>query len=143
MLSSSIDFSAQYGGRDAAVVVMPHFKALKAACHGIRLEGFPFPELAYILRVDGEISQYHISGAGNIEIDSGRDYLSVDIGVECDDRNRIVKVICDSIMSSVEQIECLARQNAWNVDFGSLSKCALELIARYKNESRRIVESRQ
>jgi hypothetical protein len=140
-MTSFIDFSAQYGGRDAATAVMPHFKALKAAAHGLRLEGFPFPELSYILRVDGEISQYQLSGAGNIEIDAGKQYLSVDIGIERGDRNQIVKVICDAILSSAEQIEDLALYKRWNVDFNSLRECLLDLTTRYKCDLPRKVES--
>jgi hypothetical protein len=140
-MTSVIDFSAQYGGRDAAAAVMPHFKALKAASRHLHLEGFPFPKLAYILRVDGEISQYQHSEAGNIEIDSDKEYLSVDIGIEREDRDRIVNVICESILSSVELIEELAHHKTWEVDSNSLKMCLLDLIARYKNELPCQVES--
>ena len=140
-MTSIIDFSAQYGGRDAAASVMPHFKALKSASRDLHLEGFPFPKLAYILRVDGEICQYQLAGAGNIEIDSDKEYLSVDIGVEREDRVRIVKVICDAILSSVEQIDDLAHHKTWNVDSKSLKRCLLDLIVRYKNEAPCKVES--
>lgn len=133
-MTSFIDFSAEFGGRDAAAAVLPHFKALKAACRELHIEAFPFPKLAYILRVDGEISQYHFSGASNIEIDSDKEYLSVDIGIQRKDRDRIVNVICDAILSSTEQIEHLARRKGWIVDSNSLEKCLLDLTARYKTE---------
>src|SRR5688572_22507805 len=97
MISSRVGFSAEFGVRDAAAAVLPHFKALKAASRGLDLTGFPFPQLAYILRVDGEVTRYQLSGAGNLEIDSDRQYLSIDIGIEHDDRERIYEVICAAI----------------------------------------------
>lgn len=136
MPTSLIDFSAQFGGRDAATVVLPHFKALKAASRELPLEGFPFPKLAYILRVDGEVNQYGLSGAGNLEIDSDREYLSVDIGIKQGDRNQVDKVICTAILSSVEQIKALKHGKAWCVDWNSLETCLSDLIASYKNELR-------
>jgi hypothetical protein len=132
MPSSIIDFSAQCGGDDAAAAVMPHFKALKAASRGLRLEGFPFPELAYILRVDGEISQYQLSGPGNFEIDSDGEYLAIDIGILREDRDRIVEAICDAILASVAQIEDVARRKKWKVNSTSIKKGLTDLIARYK-----------
>src|SRR6267154_2045174 len=92
-MSSSIDFSAQFGGRDAAAAVLPHFKALKAAARGLRFDGFPFAELAFILRVDGDVHQFGFSGANNLEIGKNSEYLSVDIGINHDDRRQIPEVI--------------------------------------------------
>lgn len=132
MSLTQIDFSAQFGGRDAAAVALPHFKALKAASRELRLEGFPFPKLAFILRVDGEINQYQISGAGNIKVDSDREYLSIDIGIAQRDQGQIFKVICDGILSSIEQIAIFAKARAWNIDSKQLANCFTELIARYK-----------
>ncbi|MDQ8152991.1 MAG: hypothetical protein P2975_08110 [Gemmatimonadota bacterium] len=136
MTSSLIDFSAQFGGRDAATAVLPHFRALKAASREMRLEGFPFPKLAYILRVDGEVNQYKLSGAGNLEIDSDRECLSVDIGIKQGDRDQVTKVICAAILSSVEQIKALKNAAAWKVDWTSLETCLSELIVIYTNELR-------
>ena len=48
-----IDFSAQFGGREAAAALLPHFKALKAVASGLVIENFPFKKIAFILRVDG------------------------------------------------------------------------------------------
>ena len=134
MNSSVIDFSAQFGGRDGAAAVLPHFRALKTACHGIQLAGFPFPKLAYILRVDGEINQYGLSGAGNLELDSKGNYLSIDIGIKHEDRSRIDNLICEAILSGAEQIKDIGMGEISNVDFESLKICLLELISRYKNE---------
>lgn len=134
MTSSVIDFSAQFGGRDGAAAVLPHFKALKMASHGIQLAGFPLPKLAYILRVDGEINQYGLSGAGNLELDSKGDYLSIDIGIKHEDRSKIDKLICEAILLGAEQIKEIGPSIIGNVDFESLKICLLELIARYKKE---------
>ena len=55
---TTIDVSAQFGGPDAAEAVLPHFRALKAALKGKSFGGFPFPQLAFILRVDGAVEAY-------------------------------------------------------------------------------------
>ena len=96
-----IDFSAEFGGRDAASAVLPHFHALKAAAKGITLTHFPYPELAFILRVDGEISQYGFSGTGEPDIDCDEEYLSIDIGITEQDREDIQLVIKTAIMDSI------------------------------------------
>ena len=134
---SVIDFSAQFGGQDAASAVLPHFKALKAACREVHLEGFSFPELAYILRVDGEVHQFNLSGAGFLEIDKDGEYLSVDIGIQRDDRGRIKDVISAAILSSVDLIEALKKSKALKFDSDALQASLLELVRRYKNESER------
>jgi hypothetical protein len=134
MSQSCVDFSAQFGGGDAATAVPPHFKALKAAARGLRLERFPFPKLAFILRVDGEVTLYGFSGAGNLDIDKGGDYLSVDIGINHDDRDRLVDVITSAIFSSGEQMKPVAEANSWIIDFEALQRCLVNLVARYKNE---------
>jgi hypothetical protein len=134
MGSSRVDFSAQFGGQDAATSVLPHFKALKAASRELHLEGFPFPTLAFILRVDGEVHRYQLSGAGNLEIDKDGEYLSVDIGISHDDRDQIPDVISSALLSSVEQVKAVIEARPWNVDLTSLQKCLANLIVRYKNE---------
>ena len=63
--TASIDISAQFGGRDSAAAVLPHFKALKRAAAETPLDDFPFPKLAYILRVDGDVKAYGFRGQGN------------------------------------------------------------------------------
>ncbi|PCI09200.1 hypothetical protein COB72_07015 [bacterium] len=103
-LTATIDFSAQFGGHDAADAVLPHFRALKAAAKNIEFSGFPYPKLAFILRVDGEISQYGFSGTGEPDIDRDGDYLSIDIGITIQDRETIPQVIKSGIMNSPEII---------------------------------------
>ncbi len=134
MRLSVIDFSAQFGGRDAAAAVLPHFKSLKAAARGLPLEGFPFPKLAYILRVDGEVQRFGFSGARNLEIDSEAEYLSVDIGISQEDRGRIPDVISDAVMASIDTIGTAAATSSWNVDPGALQRSLVDLLARYQEE---------
>jgi hypothetical protein len=81
MTMTIFDVSAQFGGPDAAEKVLPHFRALKSALKGKSFGGFPFPELAFILRVDGQVSAYGQSGPGNIDVDTKGQYVSVDIGI--------------------------------------------------------------
>ena len=101
---TTIDFSAQFGGRDAATAVLPYFKILKLASEGIHLEGFPFPKLAFILRVDGEVNQYGPSGIGNLDIDKKK-YLSIDIVITKDDRIDIDSVVAKAFEESINFIE--------------------------------------
>lgn len=138
MLKTQIDFSAQFGGKVAAEIVLPHFRALKAAKHNLVISGFPFPKLAYILRVDGEITQFEFSGVGEIDIASDGEYLSVDIGIRIDDRCRIVEVISTSILKSIDIIRECKKSKILNVDFHSLSLCLNQLVNRYKEEARGI-----
>ncbi|MGC1274435.1 MAG: hypothetical protein WBC44_12065 [Planctomycetaceae bacterium] len=99
--TATIDFSAVFGGRDAAAAVLPHFKALKAAAKGITLNGFPYPQLAFILRVDGDVNQYGFSGTGNPDVDNEGMYLSVDIGIAEEDRDNIRSRITSAIRDSL------------------------------------------
>lgn len=134
MTASIVDFSAQFGGEDAATEVLPHFWALKAASDGLRFEGFPFPELSYILRVDGESVQFNLSGADKPKIEGKGVCLSVDIGITREDRDRIPEVICDAIRSSVDLIKKKKRKGAerLELDSDSLEKCLSDLIVGYQ-----------
>src|SRR5215471_2201008 len=85
-MTTTIDVSAQFGGPDAAQAVLPHFRALKAALKGKSVMGFPFRELAFILRVDGDVNTYGQSGPGNVVFDKKGGYVSVDIGITRADR---------------------------------------------------------
>ncbi len=99
--TASIDISAQFGGRDSAAALLPHFTALKRAAGETRLDDFPFPKLAYILRVDGDVKTYGFRGAANIDIDKKGGYVSVDIGIAASDRTSIQQVIIGAIQGSV------------------------------------------
>ncbi len=125
--STTIDFSAQFGGQDAADAVLSHFKALKAAAKGIEFTGFPYPELAFILRVDGEVSQYGFSGTGEPEVDRDCEYLSIDIGITMQDRQTLPQVIESGIMNSPQIITAAIRHR--RID-GFDERCLNEPLAQ-------------
>ena len=107
--TATIDFSAEFGGRDAADAVLRHFKALKAASKGITLSGFPYPKLAFILRVDGSVNRYGFSGVGNPDIDKDGMYLSIDIGITEKDRKAITSLVNSAILDSLPIIDAALR----------------------------------
>ena len=133
MSSSRIEFSAQFGGKDAAATALPYFKALKAASRGLRLDGFSYPTLAFILRVDGQVNRYDLSGAGNIDIDADGEYLSVDLGITYEDRAELADALSKALLSSIELIKAVVEEKNLCVDFHSLQTCLLKLICRFKN----------
>jgi hypothetical protein len=128
---SRIDFSAQFGGSDAATSVLPHFRVLKAVARELSHENFPYEQLAYILRVDGEVTQYGIHGCDNVDTDKQANYLSVDIGVSVDDRGRIADVISAAILSSPDLINSYAAESGTSIDLDSLRRTLGELCSRY------------
>jgi hypothetical protein len=140
MVASKIDFSAQFGGVDAAASVLPHFKMLKKAAGGLRLQGFPYPKLAFILRVDGEINKFGFSGSGYPAIDKRGKYLSIDIGLQQSDRDRIDEAITEAILSSVDVVRSKLRDSN-DVDFQELEQCLVSLCVRYKEEIARSHEA--
>lgn len=124
---ANIDFSAQFGGRDAAAKLLPHFKALKSASKGIDVEGFPLPELTFILRVDGSVNKYGCSGVGNI--DCASDYISLDIVITKADQLDVPKFIEISFNKSIKILD------DYLDDFSteSLKLCLDELFDKYQN----------
>ena len=138
-MASIIDFSAQFGGNDAADVVLPHFRALKAAAKGVCFEGFSLPELSFILRVDGEVNAYGLSGVGCLDFDKDNEYVSVDIGITLDDRRRLEtqakpEVITEAIISSTEFLKSAGDKRLDGTDFAMLKEVLLDLCARYVEE---------
>jgi hypothetical protein len=129
---ASIDFSAQFGGRDAAAAVLGHFKALKAAAKGICIEKFPLPKLAFILRVDGEVNEYNLSGPGNPEVGSDGSYLSIDLGISRMDRDDLRNRIATAILDSIPLIQAVL-ENRKITDFDPipLKNSLGELCKRY------------
>ena len=100
MIATSIGFSAQFGGRDAADAVLPHFHALKAAACSIQIDSFPFPKLAFILRVDGSVQRYGRSGVEHVKVDRKGAFVSVDITVEEQHRDDLVAYITNAILDA-------------------------------------------
>ncbi|MBF5042123.1 hypothetical protein FGE12_06930 [Aggregicoccus sp. 17bor-14] len=136
-MTTTLEVSAQFGGRDAAQAVLPHFRALKSALEGKSFEGFPFPQLAFILRVDGEISSFDFSGAGSIDFDKKRRYVSVHIGITREDwtERRPVEVsalVADAIMSSVDLLRGCGNARLRGVDWISLENALKAFSAAYR-----------
>lgn len=88
-MATSIGVSAEFGGRDAAQAVLPHFKALKRAAETVALKGFPARDLTLILRVDGEIRSYAATGPGAVDVAEDGEYVSIDIVLSVDDRDAL------------------------------------------------------
>jgi hypothetical protein len=134
---TTIDVSAQFGGRDAAKAVLPHFWALKSALKGAMLVGFPFRELAFILRVDGDVNTYGQSGAGNVQFDKKGAYVSVDLGLTHEDLAgrgpaEVATFVAGAIMSSVPLLRGLGDARLEAVDWGALETGLQAFSAAYK-----------
>jgi len=130
-----IDFSAQFGGRDAAAAVLPHFKKLKSAAKGIYLSDFPFPKLAFILRVDGDVNQYGASGIDNMDIDAKRKYLSFDIVITRQDREEIHSKIVSGLKESIDLIDkACVQKKIGDFNRDSLKSSINSLCEKYTSE---------
>ena len=130
--ASVVDFSAEFGGKDAADVILPHFRVLKSLCRELQLEGFPLSKLAFILRVDGEVQKYAPMVDGNIQVNKKSGYVSIDIEISIEDRERIVDAISEAIISSIGKLEENKKTMSMGIDFDLLRKSLLLLIGRYK-----------
>ena len=135
--TSVIDVSAQFGGRDAAESVLPVYRALKAAARDITFQGFPFPKLAFVLRVDGEVNEYGLSGVGDVEFDKNGGYVSVDIGITVDDRGRLLDgagggVVLAALASTVDSLKGLGGNELAEADFGALDRALSLFRQRYE-----------
>lgn len=136
-MTTTLDVSAQFGGRDAAQALLPHFQALKSALKGKFFGGFPFRQLAFILRVDGEVNAYDQSGPGNIQFGKEGRYVSVDIGITRDDQAGrgpadLSAFVAGAIMSSVSLLRGLGDPRLESVDWGALEVALQEFSDAYK-----------
>ncbi len=130
-----VDFAAEFGGRDAASRVLPHFRALKRAAKKVQLPDFPFPELVFILRVDGEISQYGNSGIDNFDFDKAGEYLSLDIVMTLQNQEKVIEFISSSLINSSEEItKEMSCRKIGLIDADNIKNCMNELIANYVEE---------
>lgn len=134
MRQSHVGFSAQFGGRDAADAVKPHFFALKSAAAELPILGFPVPELAYILRVDGEVSTFEDAPGSTIEIDRNGKYIALDIVISLEDRHRLEDVFCHAILSSVDILNGKNLGLDRRINPELLRASLLELTERYRKE---------
>jgi len=136
-MTTTFDVSAQFGGRDAAQSLLPHFWTLKSAVQGKSLDGFPFPQLAFILRVDGEVNTYGLSGSGNVQFDRKGRYVSVDIGVTRDDLARggpaeVSAFVAGAIMSSISLLKGQEDARLKGVDWVALEAALQAFSDGYK-----------
>ena len=134
-MSATIEFSAQFGGRDAAAAALPHFKALKAAANRYSLARFPFKSMAFILRVDGEVNSYGLSGPGQLDFD-GDNYVSVDIGIGREDYRSGSADLTGAIVSSLKaSVDFLTRSEdvrLREIDFQELQETLIQLCDSYE-----------
>ena len=135
-MNAIIDTSAQFGGRDAADALLPHFKALKRAARSCAILDFAFPKFAFILRVNGEISSYGTSGVENVDFESSGKYVSVDIVVTIEDRKALEtpespNPIALGIRSTATFLETLSDRRLSQVDFVALGEALDQFAAAY------------
>ena len=134
-MSAAIVFSAQFGGQDAAEAILPHFKALKSVSRDLSIDNFPFESLAFVLRVDGKVNSYNLSGLGNIDFDQDN-YVSIDLGITQDDYKNCTKNLMESISSALRSsVTFLKNSNdakLQNIDFESMSSAICRLCDAYE-----------
>ncbi len=134
-MAATIEFSAQFGGRDAAAAVLPHFKALKAVARGHAIGQFPFKSMAFILRVDGEINSYELSGPGHLDFD-GDNYVSIDIGIPQGDYVNCSECVSRSVVralqSSVDFMKHSKDARLRGIDFEVLRETVKRLCDSYE-----------
>lgn len=146
MTHTTIEVSAQFGGRDAAAAVLPHFRALKSAAQGMVLDEFPFKKLGFILRVDGNVTSYGLAGAENVDVDERGEYVSADIGLKRDgwsSASVIVSSVQMAIIESVQLLRNLELPQFRRFDFGRLEGSLAELCSAYAIEVRETIASKQ
>lgn len=146
-MTGEIDFSAQFGGRDAADAMLPHFRALKAAARDKSLNSLPFDKLAFILRVDGEVTEFGQSGVCNLDLDTDGEYVSIDIGVAKKDRRTesgpegVADFLIDAIQASVSFLQNAGDRRLERIDFEDLRNVLSELCDTYRLEVKKMKES--
>jgi hypothetical protein len=138
---TTIDVSAELGGLDADQATLPHFRALKSALKGRSFEGFPFPELAFILRVDGEVSSFGLSGPGHIDFDKKGQWVSVDIGIPtanwvAREASEVSTFIAGALMASVALLREQGGHRLKGTDWGALEIALQAFCAAYAAEFR-------
>lgn len=115
-----IDVSAEFGGGPADEL-LPHFWGLKAECRNVSLPEFPFPELAFILRVDGSISSFGLSGPGFVSVDRRGRWVSVDIGIPSAEHARgdrhVAAFVAAALPAAVDVLQAARRKALAKVDW--------------------------
>lgn len=131
------DVSAQFGGREAARAGLPHFHALKAAARGLTFSGLPLPVLAFMLRIDGEVSVYGPLGPSNVAFDDSGHFVSVDIGVSQAQQAHLAPPvlaaqIAEAICSSVGLLRDALGRRGEAVDWPSLERAVKGFAEAYR-----------
>ena len=137
-MSTVIDFAADFGGRDAADAVLPHWRALKRVAKEIDVPGFPLPDLTFILRVDGEVREFGFTGPAHVDVDKAGTYVSVDVGITIADREGLFDVegnaIARGVLAAVPLLESITDPKLAGADFDTLETCLRSLCDRYLAE---------
>ena len=136
---TTIIVAAQFGGIDGAQVIIPHHSALKRSFEGRPFDGFPFPILDFILRVDGQLQSFHPSGAGNLKFSKKRQSVSVDIVITNADwmgrsTSEISAFVASAIMSSVDLLREKGGRRLAGTNWDSLRAVLQEFSAAYREE---------
>ena len=131
-MKAVLDVSAQFGGKDAAQAVLPHFRALKVAVRGQGIRDLPVSKLAFVLRVDGEVTEYGFSGAGNVDVDARGEYISVDIGCTRDDRANLEERIVTAIVATPTVLQSSGDLRVKELDCAKLAADLAAFVERYR-----------
>lgn len=134
----AISVSAQFGGGPGSTLVKPHFFELKKA---LRSAGREIPcevirEIAFILRVDGDIVQFNFEGCERIELNRRKKYISIDVGVPVarwKDRSdlEIAEYLAVSMRDGLEQMLSRLRAEKLSCDDATVRAMFEEGMARY------------
>lgn len=139
-MDASISVSAQFGGNDAATALLPHLWALKRAAVACVVPTFPYPEIAFILRVDGDVSSYGESGISHLDLDRNGTYLSLDIGISRTDRTLLgsddpMNPIVGAIHAATPFLRAQRRLRG-QIDFETLKVVLATFANAYRTELR-------
>ena len=120
MAGSQITFSGQFGGPDVGTLGRSRWLGLKAAARDVELRGFPFPRLAFILRIDGSIQRFGSRGVDNLAISRQKEYLSVDIVIPLEDHERIDDAIVNAMKATPEFLRTHSKCQRIEIDYDEL-----------------------
>lgn len=83
MNKEAFEIAAQFGGKDCSEVILPHFRAIKKALKKHRDSRYcdSIDEFSFLLRVDGQITQWEFYGCENIDFNLKERFISIDVGV--------------------------------------------------------------
>lgn len=130
MPDSSIQFSAQCGGPDADTAITPIWSSLNALAKEFQLRGLTVKKLDFTLRVDGKVSEYNVSDpVDNFKVNKRQGYVSVDIGIKVEDRERAVEKIVQCMLASPDYIRSRPSAKSLKIDYEQLSSSIREFCS--------------